>query len=181
MKTGLELVTEAVDACTDCRKYNGALAVELLKRALAEEGIATSGRDSYVRSLDIEWDLLVLGNDAKPQFNLLYEPEQVKVALEVKLSGVIGKTMMMTRSNFERARAVGVECCYVSFCDRQNSAATTQKLGFPCFNLTWSHGPNRPREDSLQWPALLRFLRQLKVMEPLTDDEQTVRRHCTSQ
>lgn len=68
MKTGLDLVMEAVDACTDCRKYNGALAVELLRQAFAEEGIATSGRDSYVRSLDIEWDVLVLGAGATPAF-----------------------------------------------------------------------------------------------------------------
>jgi hypothetical protein len=52
----LELVMEAVDACRGCRKLNGALAVEVLKRALAVEGIATSGRDSYVCSLDIEWE-----------------------------------------------------------------------------------------------------------------------------
>ncbi|SPE25025.1 hypothetical protein SBA2_240005 [Acidobacteriia bacterium SbA2] len=56
MKTGLELVMEVVDACTDYGNYNGALALEVLKRALAEEVIATGGRDSYVRSLDIEWD-----------------------------------------------------------------------------------------------------------------------------
>ena len=159
MRTGLELVMEAVDACTDCRKYNGALATEVLKRALAGEGIATSARDSYVLSLDIEWDLLVLGNDAKPSFNLLYEAEQVKVALEVKLSGVVGQAIATTRRNFEIARAARVKCCYVSFCDRRNAAATAEKLGFPCFNLTWSHGPNKPREDSGQWPMLVEFLR----------------------
>jgi len=159
MKTGLELVREVEDACTDCRKYNGALAVEVLKHALAEEGIATSGRDSYVGSLDIEWDLLVLGDGAVPVFNLLYEANQVRAALEVKLSGVVGSAISITKRNFEMAAAAGVKCCYVSFCDRQNAAATIEKLGFPCFNLTWSHGPNKQREESGQWPLLVRFLR----------------------
>jgi hypothetical protein len=38
MKTGLELVMEGEDAWADCRKYNGALSVEVLKRAFAEGG-----------------------------------------------------------------------------------------------------------------------------------------------
>jgi hypothetical protein len=160
MRTGLELVAEAESAWTNCRKYNGALAVEVLKLALAEEGIATSGRDSYVQSLDIEWDLLVLRDEAKPAFNLLYGAGQVKAAVEVKLSGVVGQAITTMRRNFEIARAAGVKCCYVSFCDRRNTAATTEKLGFPCFNLTWSHGPNKPREDSGQWPMLVKFLRE---------------------
>jgi hypothetical protein len=159
MKTGLELVLEVEAACTDRRKYNGALAVELLRQALSDEGIATSARDSYVRSLDIEWDLLVLRDGAKPAFNLLYEPRQVKVALEVKLSGVVGDTINICRRNFERARAAGVRCCYVSLCDRQKVAAISDKLGFPCFNLTWSHGPNMPRDESGEWPMLVQFLR----------------------
>jgi hypothetical protein len=29
-------------------------------------------------------------------------------------------------------------------------AATIEKLGFPCSNLTWSPSPNKPREDSDQ-------------------------------
>src|SRR5260221_13870517 len=159
MKTGLELVMEAENACTDCRKYNGALAVEVLKCALAEEGIATSPRDAYVRSLDIEWDLLVLGNGVKPMFNLLYEANHVKAVLEMKLSGVVGSAINIATRNFEIARAAGVQCCYVSFCDRRNAAATTEKVGFPCFNLTWSHRPNKPHEDSGQWPMLVDFLR----------------------
>lgn len=142
MKTGLDLVMEAVDAWTEgCRKYNGALAVELLKQAFAEEGIATSGRDSYVRSLHIEWDLLVLRAGAKPAFNLLYD------AIDI------------TMRKFEVARAAGVKCCYVSFCGRRNGAATTEKVGFPCFNLTWYHGEKKPREDTGQWPMLVDFMR----------------------
>ena len=83
MKTGLELVQEMEAAWTDRRKYNGALASEALKQALADEAIATSGRDSYIRPLDIEWDLLVLNDGAKPAFNLLYEPDEIKVAVGV--------------------------------------------------------------------------------------------------
>src|SRR5258708_27804513 len=130
MKTGLELVQQIEAAWTECRKYNGALAVEALKQALADEAITASGRDSYIRSLNIEWDLLVLNDGAKPAFNLL-----------------------------EAARAAGVKCCYVSFCDRQKAAAKTEILGFPCFNLTWSHGSTKPREDSGEWPMLVSFLR----------------------
>jgi len=107
MKTGLELVQEIESAWTDCRKYNGALAVEALKQALADESIAASARDSYIRSLDIEWDLLVLNDGAKPAFNLLYAPDEVKVAVEVKLSGVVGDAINITRCNFEAARAAG--------------------------------------------------------------------------
>ena len=101
----------------------------------------------------------MLNDGAKPVFNLLYEPDEVNVAVEVKLSGVVGDAINITRRNFEAARATGVKCCYVSFCDRQKAAAKTEILGFPCFNLTWSHGLNKPREDSGEWPSLVRFLR----------------------
>jgi len=110
-----------------------------------------------MRSLNIEWDLLALNNGAKSAFNLLYEADQVKTE-EVKLSGV--DAIAITRRNFEVARAAGVKCSYVSFCDRRNAAATTEMLGFPCFNLTWYHGPNKPREDTGQWPMLVKFLRE---------------------
>ena len=62
--------------------------------------------------------------------------------------------------NAERlAREAGVKCAYVPFCDRRSAAATTERLGFPCFNLTWSHGPNKAHEDARQWPMLVKFLR----------------------
>jgi hypothetical protein len=41
--------------------------------------------------------------------------------------------------------------------DRQSGCATDENLGFPCFNLTWSYKP-KPRQDSGDWPRLLKFL-----------------------
>jgi hypothetical protein len=164
--TGLEIVNECVEACelADCNKFEGHLAVEILKRALADEGIATSSRDVFIEGLPVEWDLLVPHAGASPSFNgLLYKPTQAKVAIEVKLSGLCGskvKALSAIRGNFELARRAGVHCAYVAFCDHESGCATDGNLGFPCFNLTWSHKP-RPREDSGDWPRLLEFLRAL--------------------
>ena len=161
--TGLEIVTACVAACelADCNKFEGHLAVEILKQALADEGIASSARDVFVNGVPVEWDLLVPRIGASPSFNgLLYEPAQAKIAIEVKLSGVCGgaKTVDGVRKNFELAKAAGMRCAYVALCDRQHQAATTEKLGWPAFNLTWSLGHER-REDSGDWPRLLEFLR----------------------
>jgi len=161
--TGLEIVTACVAACelADCNKFEGHLAVEILKQALADEGIGTSVRDVFIKGMPLEWDLVVPCLGASPSFNgLLYEPTQAKVAMEVKLSGLCGskaKALSTIRGNFELAQAAGVQCVYVAFCDRQSGCATDQNLGFPCYNLTWSHRP-KPRQDSGDWPRLLKFL-----------------------
>ena|ERR1700692_2722174 len=164
--TGLEIVTGCVAACeaADCNKFEGHLAVEVLKQALEDEGIATSVRDVFIKGLPVEWDLLVPRVGALPLFNgLLYEPTDAKVAIEVKLSGLCGTkaiALSTIRGKFELAQAAGVRCVYVAFCDRQSGCATDENLGFPCFNLTWSHKP-KPREDSGDWPRLLKSLRAL--------------------
>jgi len=151
--TGLEIVTSCVAACelADCNKFEGHLAVEILRQALADEGIAASARDVFIQGVPVEWDLLVPRVGASPSFNgLLYEPTEAKVAIEVKLSGLCGTkaTALSTiRGKFEHAQAAGVHCVYIAFCDRQSGCATDESLGFPCFNLTWSHKP-KPRADS---------------------------------
>ncbi len=160
--TGEEIVARACEACEllGCTKFEGHVAVEILKKALADEGIATSARDVFIRGLPIEWDLLVPRDGAAPQFNgLLYEPTEVKFAVEVKLSGICGgvKTLEGIRKNFAVAREAGVPCIYISFCDRKYQAATTEKLGWPAFNFTWSLGRER-REEAGDWPRLLNCL-----------------------
>jgi hypothetical protein len=160
--TGLEIVNACIDACelADCNKFEGHLAVEILKQAIAGEGITTSSRDVFIKGVPVEWDLVVPRDGAAPEFNgLLYEPAQVRFAVEVKLSGICGglKTIHGIRKNFAKARDAGVPCVYISFCDRQHQAATTEKLGWPAFNLTWSLGPEH-REEAGDWPRLLNLL-----------------------
>ena len=160
--TGGEIVSQvcATYKMLDCRKFSGHVAVEIMKHALTEEGIETSARDVFIWGLPVEWDLLIPRDGATPMFNgLLYEPAQVKIAIEVKLSGICGgsKTLEGVRKNFELAKGVGVQCAYVALCDRQRQAATTEKLGWNAFNLTWSLGHER-REETGDWSRLLKFL-----------------------
>ncbi len=69
--TGLEIVTACVAACelADCNKFEGHLAVETLKQALADEGIASSARDVFVKGVPVELDLLIPRIGASPLFN----------------------------------------------------------------------------------------------------------------
>jgi hypothetical protein len=172
--TGLEIVETCVASCelADCNKFEGHLAVEILKQALAEEGVRTSSRDVFVKGLPIEWDLILPTPGAVPLFNgLLYEASQVVVGIEVKLSGVVGKTLLITRRNFALAKAQGVPGCYVAFCDRKRAAATDENLGFPCFNLTWSLGGGK-REDTGAWPRFVDFLLTAERKTRLHDGSQ---------
>src|SRR4051794_20226944 len=79
---------------TRCKKLSGAMTVEWHRLALADERIPTSARDVYVRGLPIEIDLLVPTLGAKPEVGIVYEPEQVAVALEVKAGGIFGQSAL---------------------------------------------------------------------------------------
>lgn len=163
--TGEQLVAEVLKTydLLDCRKFQGHATVEIVKEALAQEGFATSARDVFIRGLPIEWDLLVPREGAEPALHgLLYQPEHIRVALEIKLSGICGnraKTLDAMRRNSELAAGVGVKYAYVGLCDRRSQAATTEGTGCNAFNLTWSLG-RECREESGDWPRLLEFLRQ---------------------
>ncbi len=69
------------------KKFGGAAAIEILRVALNEEGIMTSRRDVFVKGFSSEIDLLVPRKDAAPWLELLYEPQEVVVAFEVKKTG----------------------------------------------------------------------------------------------
>ena len=74
-----------------CSKFAGAAATEILRRALAREGIATSARDVFIRGIGLEVDLVITRRMIKPEMGLIYEPQDVAIALEVKKSGSYGK------------------------------------------------------------------------------------------
>jgi hypothetical protein len=159
--TGEEIVRQVRDASdgfqVTSRKFAGAVTAELMKTFLADEGIATSARDVYIRGLPI-----VPRRGQKATFGLVYEPEQVAAALEVKKSGSFGEpTLLAIRNNFIRLRALKVKCAYVAIEERKTYCwkATKQNIGgFPCFTLCWHKGETLI--ETQDWTRLLAFLRK---------------------
>src|SRR5208282_5371229 len=72
------------------KKFGGAAAIEILRAALSEEGIMTSRRDVFVKGFPWEIDLIVPQKKAAPWLDMVYEPREVSVALEVKKTGSFG-------------------------------------------------------------------------------------------
>ena len=166
---GEEIVDKARKAKKDfganCpKKFAGAVAIEILRAALNDEGIVTSPRDVFVRGVPVEVDLIVPYKDEKPFLGLLYEPKQVAVALEVKKSGSFGEGALdKIRFDFARLREAGIRCAYVTFEERQSYRwkATTENLGFPCFTLAWHKKTDGPLEPTQEWERLVGFLREV--------------------
>lgn len=164
---GDQVVTRARDLKAafgvKCSKFAGAVSVEILKAALAEEGIPTSPRDVFVRGIPVEIDLVIPREGQEPTVGLLYEPEQVAAALEVKNSGSFGEsTLKKVRHNFGRFRVAGIRCAYVTLEERRGYrwAASSDRLGFPCFTLAWHKTTGGPIEPTEEWVELVEFLRQ---------------------
>ena len=82
----LSLITAAkVDFGPKCKKFAGAVAVELLKELLQRNGIVTSARDVYIEKVPVEIDLLIPKMGAVARHGILYRPEDILVAFEVKI------------------------------------------------------------------------------------------------
>lgn len=166
---GEEIVEKARKAKKDfgahCpKKFAGAVVVEILRAALNDEGILTSPRDVFVRGVPVEIDLIVPYKGEQPCLGLLYEPNHVAVALEVKKSGLFGEHALTTiRSNVAWLREAGIRCAYVTFEERQSYRwkATTENLGVPCFTLAWHEKTDGPLQPTQDWEHLVAFLREL--------------------
>lgn len=163
--TGKEVVLKAWDVCENfgtCGKFAGAAGVEIVKKALAKEGVRTSVRDVYVSRVPIEWDLIVPRRFARALLNgLVYEPDQVACALEIKLSGLHSEVdAPRIASHFRQAKAIGVPCAYITLSERKSyrHKATRKNIGFPVFTLAW-HTSNT-LTDTGDWKKLLTFLRK---------------------
>lgn len=167
--TGEEIVRQARNASEDfklvSRKFSGAMTVELMKRVLADEKIPTSSRDVFVRGIPLEIDLLVPRRGQQPALGLLYEPQQVAAALEIKKSGTFGKQSLRTiRTNFKQLRKLRVKCAYITLEERKTyrHKATTKNIGgFPCFTLAWHRGADE-LVGTRDWGRLLTFLRKCR-------------------
>ena len=146
------------------KKFGGAATIEILRSALREEGIDTSRRDVFIRGIPLEIDLIVPAKNSTPWLNLLYDPKDVAVALEVKKLGAFGEQGRdKIRDDFACLRKAGVNCAYVTFEDRENYRwrPTKETVAFPCFALAWHkviNGPLEQTKDDENWEALVRFL-----------------------
>jgi hypothetical protein len=172
--TGEAIVNLAWDACEafgKCGKFAGAATVEIVRQALADEGLPTSVRDVFIKGLPVEWDLVVPTSSAEPSLNgLIYEPAHVACALEIKLSGLHGQEdAPRIGFNFERAKTLGVSCAYITLGERKSYRykASEENLHFPIFTITW-HTSNT-LTDTGDWGKLLAFLRtRLSYVFPAT-------------
>jgi hypothetical protein len=165
--TGEDIVTQAwdeVEKFGKCGKFGGAATVEIVKQGLRNEGIHTSARDVFIKGVPLEIDLIVPCRGAKPSLgDILYEPSEVAVALEIKKSGCYGeKSLTSIHDNFKLLAAKGVCCAYVTLEERQTYRykATTANLAAPCFTLHWHQPESEPFKATEDWERLVTFLRQ---------------------
>jgi hypothetical protein len=145
------------------KKFGGAVAVEILRRKLQCCSIASSRRDVFVRDVPVETDLVIPYAGERPLMELLYEPHQVAVALEVKKSGIFGaRGIQAIRRSFNLLREKGVCCAYFTFEDMKGYkfAGTPESLGCRCFTMAWHKTSEGPFEPTEEWKAFVDFLRE---------------------
>jgi len=145
-----------------CSKYAGAITVEFIRLALREHGISASPRDVFIKGVPIEIDLLVPRAGTSPENGILYRPEDVFIALEIKNSGAFGEeTSRRIKKNFMTIQQHGeqIDCFYVTLAEREGYkwAITEGNLGFPAYTLFWysGSGKNRRYEPSGDWQRLI--------------------------
>jgi len=173
--TGLQLVErarqlEATFGVKPPNNFSGAATVEILRAALSSKGNPVSSRNVFVRAVPVEVDLLVLRNTAEPFLGLLYEPQHVAVALEVKKTGTFGEdSLLKVKNDFGLLHKAGVSCAYVTFEERHGYrwAASKECLGFPCFTLAWHRKTAGPLEPTEDWERFLAYLKDSLAPSPL--------------
>jgi len=145
-----------------CSKHAGAITVEFIRLALSEHGISASPRDVFIKGVPIEIDLLIPRADTSPENGILYRPEDVLIALEIKNSGAFGEgTIRRTKKIFMTIRQHNeqIGCFYVTLAEREGYkwAITNDNLGFPAYTLFWHSGSskNRRYEPSGDWQRLI--------------------------
>lgn len=138
--TILDIVNEKKNEFGKCKKFIGALTVELFRKYLKQKGIMTSTQNVYIEGIPIEIDLLIPKKNTKPVHNLLYKPDDVLVIFEFKSSGSFSeKTINDIRNNFDKIKKMnnGIKCVYVTLKEREGyqHAITEENLCNPAFTL----------------------------------------------
>jgi len=152
------------------KKFSGALMVEVLKSHLERNGLSVSNRDVFINGVDSEIDLLIIQKDANPQYGLIYEPDDVIAAFEIKRRGSFGEKGISTiRTTFEKIRSKNgdVFCCYITLLERENYKwrITSEKLGYPAYTFFFYKGEDEQSkfttEECGDWNEFLDELKKL--------------------
>ena len=168
-----EKILETVSRATEefgikCKKFSGAITVELIRKALLEEGFNVSERDVYINGIPIEVDLLIAQKGISPLTRIQYRPEDILVVLEVKSRGTFGENSIKSISNnfkIIKQAQKNIHCIYITVSDRKNYKwkATEKNINAPAYTLFWHSGPeNNLKFDSTgDWKKLIRDLRNI--------------------
>ncbi len=151
-----------------CTKFTGSVAVEIFRHALQKEGFPVSQRDCFIDGIPIQVDLFITKPDAQPIWNLLYAPDDVLVALEVKQVGAFPGTATKVKSDFDSLLEAcpRLTCAYVAIEEREgfSQAVTTENIG-PLRHLVFTIATYKtdPKNESKPvegaWEELLNLLR----------------------
>jgi hypothetical protein len=154
----------------NCSKYSGAVSVEIIRLALRQNGINTSSRDVFIKGVPVEIDFLIVKSDAAPEHGLLYQPEDVLAAFEIKNSGSFGEaTIENTKRCFSLIKRSNpkIYCVYITIAERRNFrwAVHEGNLGSPAYTLFWHSGGQKniryePGKDR-DWNRLITDLQAL--------------------
>lgn len=114
------------------KKFSGQIVVELLSQVIINQGhLLCSKPNSFISGVPIEIDLLIIHPSAKPVLNVLYRPEEVIAAIEVKKSGLIGaKADKKVDSDFHRIGCSSdnkIKTFYVSLTEDQNKTTELER------------------------------------------------------
>ena len=145
---------------TKCSKYLGSLCVELVRKALAEEGIEVSRRDCFIRGIPVEIDLLIPRQGAVAQHGILYEAKDVLIVLEIKAHGAYGKEAVSSiRKNFIaiQEKHKSIQCFYVTLMERKGYkwSITEERLGLPAYTLFFYTGNQEDCKSTGDWQRIL--------------------------
>jgi hypothetical protein len=117
----------------------------------------------------LEVDLLVLRPGATGHLNLIFQPEDILCALEVKNSGAYGeRTGEIVRENFNLIREAcqGATCAYIAISEQANykHAVIPQNLGYPAYTLlaTTGRSDRKSYSSTGDWHEFNRFLDGLR-------------------
>jgi len=139
--------------------------MEIIRQQLIREGLPVSARDVFIKGNPAELDLLIHRPSAKPEYGIVFDPEDVAVVLEIKNSGVYDKdsaASIAKRFHSLQTLNLRIQCVYLTICENQKFKAhiTTESLGFQAFTLCWVNSTRTQVTKANDWKMIVDHIRQ---------------------